>query len=187
MPSVMSASRPAALRRGPATKPRSKAVALARRRGRRPRTARRRPGARGRRGCARRPCATRMRLLRSSRTTSATVPSATRSSSAREVGLRRGVERAARRAAPRASRAARRTSRRRRRGASSGSAQPGWFGLTISAGAGSAVAGQVMVGDEHVDAERRRRGHAVDARDAVVDGHDQAAARCRARARRSPA
>ena len=39
--------------------------------------------------------------------------------------------------------------------------------------------GQVMVGDQHVDAARDRRSHAVVARDAVVDCHDQARhARC---------
>ncbi len=35
------------------------------------------------------------------------------------------------------------------------------------------VAGQMVIGDEHVDAERVRRFHAVHARDAVIDGDQQ--------------
>ena len=54
-----------------------------------------------------------------------------------------------------------------------GNVQPGWFGLTIARAAGSVVARQVMVGDEHVDAARVRRVDAVDAGDAVVDGDQQ--------------
>ena len=46
-------------------------------------------------------------------------------------------------------------------------------------------AGQVMVGDQHVDAERLRRGDTFDARDAVVDGDDHVAGAARPRARRS--
>ncbi len=85
MPTVMSARRPAALSRGPATKPRSLAVARA---GSRPATR----NSASMPGCARparmrrRPCSTRMRFAWSSRTTSATVPSATRSSKAARFG-----------------------------------------------------------------------------------------------------
>jgi hypothetical protein len=35
------------------------------------------------------------------------------------------------------------------------------------------VAGQVMVGDQDVDPETSRHGHAVDIRNSVVDGHEQ--------------
>ena len=94
MPSVMSASRPAALSRGPRAKPKSPALAW---RGSRPAAAKRAATP----GCIRparirfRPWATRQRLLRSRRTTSATVPSATRSSSASSRGCSAGGELAA--------------------------------------------------------------------------------------------
>ena len=41
------------------------------------------------------------------------------------------------------------------------------------AGGGQVVAGQVVIGDQHVDAERVGRFHAVDAGDAVVDRDQQ--------------
>ena len=94
MPSVMSASRPAALSRGPRAKPKSPALAW---RGSRPAAANRAATP----GCIRparirfSPCATRQRLLRSRRTTSATVPSATRSSRASSRGCVRNTELAA--------------------------------------------------------------------------------------------
>jgi hypothetical protein len=97
MPSVMSASRPAALMRGPSAKPKSKPAA-------RRRVApgggeqRRHAGLHAPARMRRRPCATRRRLLASSLTTSATVPSATRSSSASSGsarGLRPGGDRRA--------------------------------------------------------------------------------------------
>ena len=47
--------------------------------------------------------------------------------------------------------------------------------------------GQVVVGDEHVDAPRVRRRHAVDAGDAVVDRDEQASGCAAPRGRRSPA
>ena len=34
-------------------------------------------------------------------------------------------------------------------------------------------AGQVMIGDQHLDAPRACRGHALDAGDTVVDGNDE--------------
>ena len=138
-----------------------------------------------------RPCATRRRLLASSLTTSATVPSATRSSSGIELGLRAVGERAAR-------------------------AQLGAQGeqhIEHHADAGQRLAGeriarrvriddhvgvgqchhavdqrgQVVVGDQHVEAARTRMGHAVEAGDAVVDGDQQLRAAWPRPDRRSPA
>ncbi len=172
MPTVMSESRPAALRRGPATKPRSKAVA---RRASRPATANSAamPGRALPARILASPCATSVRLTRSSRTTSATVPSATRSSSVAKLGSGRVAERPARAhrrarreqhvehhadagempARERASRLVRVDDQRRR---------------------GKRGRRQVVVGDQDLDAERGGRGDAVVAGDAVVDRHDEA-------------
>ncbi|MCY1539410.1 hypothetical protein D9M68_749940 [compost metagenome] len=81
MPSVMSASRPAALMRGPSAKPKSKVVAAEAVRPAALNSAATPAGIAPAR-MRRRPCATRRRLLASSFTTSATVPSATRGSKA---------------------------------------------------------------------------------------------------------
>ncbi|MPN36321.1 hypothetical protein SDC9_183830 [bioreactor metagenome] len=90
-PRRMSARRPAALRRGPSRKPRSKAVA---RFGSRPAALNRAamPGCICPARMRLRPWLTRMRLLRSSLTTSATVPSATRSSRSAKLGSGRSVK-----------------------------------------------------------------------------------------------
>ncbi len=55
-----------------------------------------------------------------------------------------------------------------------GECAPGLVRVDDDRGRGKLGAGQVMIGDQHVDAGRGRRAHAVDARDAVVDGDDQA-------------
>ena len=48
------------------------------------------------------------------------------------------------------------------------------IGIDDQRGRGKRGRRQVMIGDQHLDAERRRRSDAVVARDAVVDGHDEA-------------
>ncbi|MNT10801.1 hypothetical protein D3C72_1456510 [compost metagenome] len=85
MPSVMSASRPAALMRGPSAKPKSKVVAAEAVRPAALNSAATPAGIAPAR-MRRRPWATRRRLLASSFTTSATVPSATSGSSASSLG-----------------------------------------------------------------------------------------------------
>ncbi len=85
MPMRMSAMRPAALSRGPATKPKS--VLVTRDGSRRPaRSSASSPGRARPLRMRSRPCATKIRLLWSSRTMSATVPSATISSHCAKLG-----------------------------------------------------------------------------------------------------
>ena len=190
MPSVMSARRPAALMRGPSAKPKSKPQA---RRASRPAAA----NSAATPGCMRparmrfRPCATRRRLLASSFTTSATVPSATRSSSASSRGWL-----SAREAAARAQLGARGEQHvEHHADAGQGLALEGAARLVrvddhVRVGQHDRVAGergQVMVGDDHVEPERARMRHAVEAGDAVVDRDEHARAARRAPGRRSPA
>ena len=175
----MSSRRPAAFSRGATAKPRSPAISVARLALADLAAARGCPARSARRGCARRPCATSTRLLASSGTTSATVPSATRSSQCATGG-------APARHAPRcleqraAAPPAHRRPRRRRPARGCRSWLPGRFGIHDDVGVRQLGAGQVMIGDQHVDAARARRRHAGEAGDAVVDGDDQRRARAAA-------
>jgi hypothetical protein len=140
MPSVMSASRPAALMRGPSAKPKSKVVATAALRPAALNSAATPAGMRAR-ADARRPCATRRRLLASSFTTSATVPSATSGSSASSLGCVGRVEHAAR-----AQLGAQRQQHVEHH-ADAGDdllskSQPGWLGLTSTSASGSSGPGR---------------------------------------------
>ena len=163
MPSVMSASRPAALMRGPSAKPKSKPAARA---GSRPATW----NSAATPGCMRplrmrfSPCATSRRLLASSLTTSATVPSATRSSSVSSRGCVAVGKRTAR-------------------------AQLGARGqqhVEHHADAGDALAaeaaGRLVRVDDDVGVGQQHR--AVDQRRQVVVGHQHLHAERRARAPR---
>ena len=124
------------------------------------------------------PCATSVRLRRSSRTTSATVPSATRSSSAARLGSGargKGAALAQQRA---------RRQQHVEHHADAGEMLAGEFaarlvGIDDQRRVRQRRRGQVVVGDQHLDAERCRRGDAVVARDAVVDGDDEARRACR--------
>ena len=164
MPSVMSASRPAALMRGPSAKPKSKPQWRGADRARRRRTAPPRRRACGRRGCACRPCATRRRLLASSRTTSATVPSATRSS-----------RRPAAAASPRSKHAARAQLAAQREQHVEHHADAGEVLAREAARRLVRVDDHVGIGQPHVVVEQRRQ---------VVVGDDHAACRWRAHAPR---
>ena len=177
MPTVMSVRRPAALMRGPIAKPRSIARAV---RASLPATW----NSAAIPACSRplrmrsSPCATRIRLLRSSRTTSATVPSATRSSSAIEPRLRGGREAAAG-AQFRAQRQQHVEHHADAREVLAREAAARLVRVDDARGVRQHRAGQVMVGDEHGDAEFVGARHALDARDAVVDGDDQVGRRLR--------
>ena len=131
-------------------------------------------------GCARparmraSPCATSVRLTRSRLTTSATVPSATRSSSVAEIGLAAGPAKWPRCAQQRAG-----GEQHVEHDAHAGEMLPGKGAsglIRIHDQRGRRKRGrrQVMIGDQHLDAECGRRRDAVVARDAVVDGHDEA-------------
>ncbi len=113
-----------------------------------------------------------MRLLRSSRTTSATVPSATRSSSASSRGCVAAVKRP-RRAQFRAQRQQHVEHHADARQVLARKAAARLVRVDDARGVRQHRARQVMVRDEHGDAEFVGARHAVDARDAVVDGDDQ--------------
>jgi hypothetical protein len=171
--------RPAAFRRGPIAKPKSAALAW---RGSRPATA----NSAATPGCMRparirfSPCATRQRLLRSRRTTSATVPSATRSSKASSRGCAAQGELAA---------LAQLGAKREQD--IEGDADAGEVLAREGAArlvriddhvggrqddAAVALHRQVVVGDDDREPRRLRVGDAVEAGDAVVDGHQHVGA-----------
>ena len=115
------------------------------------------------------PCATSTRLLTSSGTRSATVPSATRSRKSRD---RRHDHRAARieLAAHRGHHVERHADAGERARAEAAARH---VGIHDDVGGGQRRARQVMIGDQHLDAARARRGDAGIAGDAVVDGDDE--------------
>ncbi len=168
MPSDMSASLPAAFRRGPATKPKSKAVARC---ASRPATA----NSASTPGCARparmraRPCSTKIRFTWSRRTTSATVPSATRSTKAARFGSSRPVN------APCAPQQRARRKQHVEHDADAGDvlareSAAGLIRIHDDRGRGQHRARQMVVRDQHIDASCGRGFDAIHARDAVVDG-----------------
>ncbi len=132
------------------------------------------------------PCATSVRLIRSRRTTSATVPSATRSSSAPRFGSAAVGECAARaqlrpcgqQHVEHDADAGEMLARKR---------ASGLIRIDDQRGCRKSGGRQMVVGDQHLDAERGCRSDAVVAGDAVVDGHDQPWRLRRRPRRRSPA
>ena len=54
-----------------------------------------------------------------------------------------------------------------------GKSQPGWFGLTMHSASGSASPGKWWSVTNCGDAELGGAGHALNAGDAVIDGHDE--------------
>ncbi len=172
MPSDMSARRPAALRRGPATKPRSNAVA---RRASRPATA----NSASTPGCAR-PARIRAKPLLDEDPVRLVEPHDVGDGAERDqveqlgevrLGARReravGAQSRARREQHVEHHAHARDVLARERAAR-------LVRIDDDRGRRQRRARQVMVGDQHVDAARGRRRDAVDARDAVVDGDEQA-------------
>ena len=121
----------------------------------------------------RRPCSTRMRLLRSSVTTSATVPRATRSRYSARLGSGRVGGEPARRAQPGAQRHQHIEDHANPGQVLARKGTTGLIGVDDGRRRGQCVPGQVVVGDQHRDAELIGVRHPVDAGDAVVHGDQQ--------------